>query len=183
MSSANSHPRGALVLFDVESACERLSRSCSTEISSRYHVSIYDLHSVHPLTVPSGGGPGGMALAMAIRKFNDPDKPVVVDVYESQSAIGTIGAGISVWPRTRALLEHLGLMKHFKGELNAQNAHNVGEDVGRGARGCLLGSCLSYILAYCGAGFLYRKSDQADGYPLYHMPMSSGCPVRWDVAR
>ncbi|VDC07527.1 unnamed protein product [Peniophora sp. CBMAI 1063] len=99
-----------------------------------------------------GGGPGGMALAMAISKFNNPAAPVVVDVYESQPAIGTVGAGISVWPRTRALLQHLGLMRHFQGELNAQNAQNVGENVGR--------------------GFLYSKSDQPHGYPLYHMPMS-----------
>ena len=58
-----------------------------------------------------------MALAMAINKFNNPKFPVVVDVYESQPAIGTVGAGISVWPRTRALLSHLDLMKHFQGEL------------------------------------------------------------------
>ena len=78
-------------------------------------------YSFCSLTSLSGGGPGGLALAMAISKFNDPNNPVAVDLYESQPSIGTVGAGISVWPRTRALLKQLGLMKHFKGELNAQD--------------------------------------------------------------
>ena len=112
-----------------------------------------------------------MALSMAINKFNNPKAPVIVDVYESQTAIGTVGAGISVWPRTRALLTHLDLMKHFQGELNAQNAQNVGENVGRGAR-LPFQSILDRLWLRHGAGFLYTKSDQPQGFPIYHMPMS-----------
>ncbi|VDC07528.1 unnamed protein product [Peniophora sp. CBMAI 1063] len=94
-----------------------------------------------------GGGPGGIALAASLSKFNDPEHPVVVDLYESQPEIATVGAGITIWPRTRALLNELGIMHHFQGELNAQ------VQAGQGGKGVML-----------------RKSDDTHGYPIYHMP-------------
>ena len=57
---------------------------------------------------------------MALSKFSDPKCPVIVDLYESQPQIGTVGAGLSVWPRTRPPLTELGLMQHLHGELNAE---------------------------------------------------------------
>ena len=57
---------------------------------------------------------------MALSKFSDPKFPVIVDLYESQPQIGTVGAGLSVWPRTRPPLTELGLMQHLNGELNAE---------------------------------------------------------------
>lgn len=71
------------------------------------------------LSPDRGGGPGGIGLAVALGKFNDPKNPVLVDLYESQPEIATVGAGITIWPRTRALLHELGIMQHFQGELNA----------------------------------------------------------------
>lgn len=65
----------------------------------------------------SGAGPGGLALAASIARFNDPAAPVAVDLYEAQPEIGTIGAGITVWPRTRALFEDTGIMASLKGEV------------------------------------------------------------------
>jgi len=98
-----------------------------------------------------GGGPGGLALAATIAKFNDPTAPVAIDLYESQPEIGTIGAGISVWPRTRALLEILGLIDSLQGELGVDETNKAP------------------------MGFTFRKSDQPDGYEHYklNMPRSS----------
>ena len=84
------------------------------------------------LNPDSGGGPGGIALAVSISKFNNEKSPVLVDLYESQPEIATVGAGITIWPRTRALLSELGIMPHFQGELNAQ------VEAGQGGKGMLL---------------------------------------------
>ncbi|KZV60918.1 FAD/NAD(P)-binding domain-containing protein [Peniophora sp. CONT] len=97
-----------------------------------------------------GGGPGGLALAISISKFSHPKAPIVVDLYEAQPEIGTVGAGITIWPRTRALLNELGVMAHFKGELNAQ------VEPGKAGKGVML-----------------RKSNERQGYPIYHMPTPS----------
>ncbi|VDB82785.1 unnamed protein product [Peniophora sp. CBMAI 1063] len=90
-----------------------------------------------------GAGPGGLTLAVALSKFSDSQCPVIVDLYESQPHIGTIGAGLSVWPRTRTPLTELGLMQHLQGELNAE--------------------------AEEGRALLFRKSDEAQGYPVFQM--------------
>ncbi|KZV71854.1 FAD/NAD(P)-binding domain-containing protein [Peniophora sp. CONT] len=93
-----------------------------------------------------GAGPGGLTLAVALSKFSDSKCPVVVDLYESQPQIGTVGAGLSVWPRTRAPLTELGLMQHLQEEINGQAEDG---DIGK-------------VL-------VYRKSDEAQGYPVYQM--------------
>ncbi|KAI0316051.1 hypothetical protein OF83DRAFT_1060972 [Amylostereum chailletii] len=94
-----------------------------------------------------GGGPAGLALAATVARHNDPSTPVAVDLYEAQPELATVGAGISVWPRTRALLEHIGLSKHFQGELGAESA------------------------AGPMPGFIYRKSDQTEeGYDIFRLP-------------
>ncbi|KAI0026777.1 hypothetical protein K488DRAFT_64556, partial [Vararia minispora EC-137] len=96
-----------------------------------------------------GGGPGGLALASTLVKYSDPAAPIAIDLYESQARIGTVGAGISVWPRTRALLQQIGLMGGLHGELGANDSSN-GEPV----------------------GFSFRKSDvDGPGYTYFKMPM------------
>jgi salicylate hydroxylase len=62
-------------------------------------------------------------------RYNDAAAPVAIDLYESQNEIGTVGAGISVWPRTRTLLERLGMLGMLKGELGAE-MQNEGEGKG-----------------------------------------------------
>ena len=75
----------------------------------------YGLH----VSLNSGAGPGGLALAATLARYNDPVAPVAIDIYESQPTLGTIGAGISVWPRTRHLLGRLGLIDGLKNEIGA----------------------------------------------------------------
>jgi salicylate hydroxylase len=53
-----------------------------------------------------GGGPGGLALAVTIGKFNP---ELAVDVYEAGSEITTVGAGITMWKRTWQVMQRVGL--------------------------------------------------------------------------
>lgn len=95
-----------------------------------------------------GAGPGGLALAATLARYNDPIAPVAIDIYESQPTLGTIGAGISVWPRTRHLLGRLGLIDGLKDEIGATERPEGGK------------------------GFHFRKSDPPEvGYNFYDMPM------------
>ena len=68
----------------------------------------------------SGGGPAGLSLAATIARFNDATAPVAFDIYEAQPVIGTVGAGINVYPRTRQMLERLNLMGKLAGEIGAE---------------------------------------------------------------
>ncbi|KAA1472004.1 FAD/NAD(P)-binding domain-containing protein [Dentipellis sp. KUC8613] len=87
-----------------------------------------------------GGGPGGLALAVTLLRAADRAAPVAIDIYEAAPELATVGAGISVWPRTRALLEELGVMEGLRGEIGAGH-----EGDGRERRSL---------------GFTFRKSDQ-----------------------
>ncbi|KAH7928888.1 FAD/NAD(P)-binding domain-containing protein [Leucogyrophana mollusca] len=53
----------------------------------------------------SGAGIGGLVLALTIGKYSN----LPIDLYEAQSEITTVGAGISIWRRTMEILEELGL--------------------------------------------------------------------------
>jgi hypothetical protein len=44
---------------------------------------------------PSGGGVGGLTLAVALSRHQD----IAVDVYEAAQSFCEIGAGVGVWPR------------------------------------------------------------------------------------
>ena len=57
----------------------------------------------------SGGGIAGLTLAVALGHFEQASSPIQVDLYESGPEITTVGAGISVWPRTWAVMRALGL--------------------------------------------------------------------------
>ena len=53
----------------------------------------------------SGGGIGGLLLAVSLSKYPD----IQVDVYEAAKVFSEIGAGIGLWPRSRDIIERLGL--------------------------------------------------------------------------
>lgn len=57
------------------------------------------------LTIHSGGGVGGLTLAVALSKAPN----IEVDIYEAASEFAEIGAGVGVWPRTWKILQALGL--------------------------------------------------------------------------
>ncbi|KAI0046039.1 FAD/NAD-P-binding domain-containing protein [Auriscalpium vulgare] len=55
--------------------------------------------------VPSGGGVGGLTLAMALSQYPN----IEVNVYEAATTFTEIGAGIGLWWRTRMVLRELNL--------------------------------------------------------------------------
>ena len=53
----------------------------------------------------SGGGIGGLCLAVALSKFSD----IHVDVYEAARSFTEVGAGVMIWGRTWRVMSLLGL--------------------------------------------------------------------------
>ena len=71
-----------------------------------------------------GGGIGGLAFAVALAKtgveFN-------VDIYESTTNFGDIGAGIGIWPRIWKCLVGLGLEEDLKSKFTDMGSGEVYE--------------------------------------------------------
>lgn len=64
---------------------------------------------IQPLIeVYSGGGISGLSLALVLKKFMT-SSTLTVDLYEAESAFTEVGAGITVWQRTRSIFASLGL--------------------------------------------------------------------------
>ncbi|EGN97698.1 hypothetical protein SERLA73DRAFT_56786, partial [Serpula lacrymans var. lacrymans S7.3] len=57
------------------------------------------------VVVTSGAGIGGLMLAVVLGKYSD----IPIDLYEAQAEITTVGAGVTVWRRTREIMIELGL--------------------------------------------------------------------------
>lgn len=57
----------------------------------------------------SGGGIGGLCLAVSLLKFPD----VQVDIYEAAGRFQEIGAGVMIWSRTWRILSLLGMASEF----------------------------------------------------------------------
>ena len=64
----------------------------------------------------SGGGIAGLTLAVALGRYEQSTSPIQIDLYESGPEITTVGAGISVWPRTWAVMRALGLYDELANE-------------------------------------------------------------------
>ncbi|KAK7693984.1 hypothetical protein QCA50_003559 [Cerrena zonata] len=60
-----------------------------------------------------GGGIGGLALALILKRFAGA-KPLAVDLYEAESDFTEIGAGITLWDRPRSIFYELGLEDELK---------------------------------------------------------------------
>ena len=72
------------------------------------------LHSTH--WICSGGGIAGLTLAVTLGHYEQSTSPIQIDLYESGPEITTVGAGISVWPRTWAVMRALGLYDELASE-------------------------------------------------------------------
>lgn len=57
----------------------------------------------------SGGGIGGLTLAVALSRYQD----IQVDVYEAAGQFKEIGAGVMIWARTWEILSMLGMAEGF----------------------------------------------------------------------
>ncbi len=65
----------------------------------------------------SGGGIGGLTLALVLQKFSKKDTQI--DLYESKDKFAEVGAGLTVWKRTWYMIQVLGLDKTL-GEMAIQ---------------------------------------------------------------
>ena len=85
-------------------------------------------------THSSGGGIAGLTLAVALGRREDPSSPVQIDMYESGTEITTVGAGITVWPRTWAIMRALGMYEDLSNEavkmVESKGGNSI--DVGNG---------------------------------------------------
>ncbi|KAF5310166.1 hypothetical protein D9619_010218 [Psilocybe cf. subviscida] len=61
-----------------------------------------------------GGGIGGLTLASALNHHGGDNPSFEVDLYEGESIISEIGAGINLWPRTWEVMGSLGLAEELR---------------------------------------------------------------------
>ncbi|KAF8210523.1 FAD/NAD-P-binding domain-containing protein [Mycena galopus ATCC 62051] len=95
----------------------------------------------------SGGGIGGLCLAVALSQYAH----IRVDVYEGSGKFKEIGAGVMLWARTWRILELLGLAEQFAKVTDTAPTPDVG------------------------IGFEYRRSDRLDGFTWNFVAMPYGC--------
>ena len=104
----------------------------------------------------SGGGVGGLTLAYALSKSPE----IQVDVYEAASKFTEIGAGISVWWRTRQVLKSLGLEE----DIVRLVTFLPGQDRGEPRHAAVIGRLDSDAPAVpC---IQYRKADQPEALAM-----------------
>ncbi|KAI9069026.1 FAD/NAD(P)-binding domain-containing protein [Trametes sanguinea] len=103
-----------------------------------------------------GGGIAGLTLAVTLGRYaEDGDAPIEVHIYENGPEITTVGAGISVWPRTWDVMHRLGLYE----QLAEQSVQPPGEEAGEPK-----------------PAFIFRKSDwNREGYEFGRIMIPHGC--------
>lgn len=99
--------------------------------------------------MPSGGGIGGLALALALHRV-DPESTIEVDIYEAASELTQVGAGLTLWPRTWEMFEKLGLSNSVKRLIPNDDK-------------------------YSRVAFTLRKSDQPVGLELGYLSSKGRC--------
>ena len=78
----------------------------------------------------SGGGIAGLTLAITLRQYSAPHASLEVDIYEADSEIRTVGAGITVWPRTWTIMRHLGLYEDLRDVTVSARSYSEASDFG-----------------------------------------------------
>ncbi|KAI0637466.1 hypothetical protein C8Q77DRAFT_1070031 [Trametes polyzona] len=113
-----------------------------------------------------GGGIAGLTLAVALGHFqkqHPPNSiPLEVHIYESGPNITTVGAGISVWPRTWAIMRALGLYE----DLARASVQPLDNDSSVGDNTRTEGDLKT--------AFVLRKSDQPRGYEFGRVMVPHG---------
>jgi 2-polyprenyl-6-methoxyphenol hydroxylase-like FAD-dependent oxidoreductase len=71
----------------------------------------------------SGGGIGGLTLALALTPYAD----IVIDIYEAAARFEDIGAGLGIWGRGIGVLRKMGLEKGIRAIATAAPGKNEGE--------------------------------------------------------
>jgi len=70
----------------------------------------------------SGGGIGGLCLAVALSRYPD----IQLDVYEAAEQFKEIGAGVMIWAKTWRILELLGLAEEASKIAHAPPSSSLG---------------------------------------------------------
>ena len=78
----------------------------------------------------SGGGIAGLTLAITLGRYSAPHASLEVDIYEADSEIRTVGAGITVWPRTWTVMRHLDLYEDLRQVTVSAHPSSDGSDFG-----------------------------------------------------
>ncbi|KAI0787948.1 FAD/NAD-P-binding domain-containing protein [Fomes fomentarius] len=128
-----------------------------------------------------GGGISGLTLAIALSRYAPPDSPIAVDIYEADKEVRTVGAGITVWPRTWAVMRHLDLYEDLSRVAVQPESSGKTEDqylntqfrpafVARKGNQSSEGYTYAYVLAPSGSATMHRK-DMIDVF-LRHLPSS-----------
>ncbi|KAI5894397.1 FAD/NAD(P)-binding domain-containing protein [Schizophyllum commune H4-8] len=95
-----------------------------------------------------GSGLAGLSVVLGVHKdCIDPDS-LQIDIYDAAAVLSEIGAGITLWPRTVALLRDLGVLDSLD--------VSPGEEV----------------------AFRMRKGDQPEGVDFYDVRFPEGAPLR-----
>jgi hypothetical protein len=86
-----SRTTSSLTILQIQCLTQNLGL-LSGEVSSAYGRTSQTHHNHY---CPSGGGVGGLTLAVALSRYQD----IAIDVYEAAQSFCEIGAGVGVWPR------------------------------------------------------------------------------------
>ncbi|KAF9541153.1 FAD/NAD(P)-binding domain-containing protein, partial [Agrocybe pediades] len=92
-----------------------------------------------------GGGIGGLALAVTLKKLGVEDK-VTLAVYESAAKLSQVGAGVTMWPRAWEIMKNLGMEEQLIAKLPPGQ-----EQPAMNKQRCY---------------FSMRKSNQTEGVPI-----------------
>ncbi|KAH9911102.1 uncharacterized protein BXZ73DRAFT_57355 [Epithele typhae] len=123
--------------------------------------------------LPRGAGIAGLTLAIALGRCEDPVSPIEIDMYESGTEITTVGAGISVWPRTWAIMRRLGLYDELMQEA-VKSKGETKKDQDEGSE------------HQAGPAFVFRKSDwPREGFEFGRVMVPDGATTmhRADMVR
>ncbi|CAK5267917.1 unnamed protein product [Mycena citricolor] len=115
-------------------AAEAANPSTTTKLLDRLPCPSPDYAS--PSGRPSGGGIGGLTLALALSRYPD----IEVQIYEAAKSLSEVGAGVGIFPRPWKIVQLLGL------------DHDLAM------------TCETKPVEGPVAGFNYRKSDQGAGF-------------------
>ncbi|KZT63440.1 FAD/NAD(P)-binding domain-containing protein [Daedalea quercina L-15889] len=137
----------------------------------------YFTWSQKPASAPSsGGGIGGLTLAVALRKLCG--SRIKVDIYEAAQAFPETGAGIGAWPRVWQTMEALGLAADLSaisssgsnGEIGGYSARRRPRGLPRGAR----------LLSQLQVGLRTFHRAQIHSVLSAHLPLDPSCAAHFN---
>jgi hypothetical protein len=112
----------------------------------------------------SGGGIGGLTLAVSLAQYPDID----VQVYEAAGKLAEIGAGVMIWGRTWKILTSLGLAESLRSVAGGPTDKDIGAVHFRGRRAAGLPNTAYTEPDF---GFEFRRSDRPEGFSFFRLSL------------